>query len=187
MGALKRLKNSIMKRSRSKKLDHFYSLYKGGSVLDVGVSGRRGMPTVNLFLKTFRCPGRFYTGLGIEDLSYVAAQHPDKRFVQYEGGTFPFNDCAYDWVFSNAVIEHVGNGKAQLRFVNEMLRVGKNVFFTTPNKYFPIETHTSIPLLHWCDGLFYRWCVRHKSWVNRDNLHLFFIFQTRCAYEEVKC
>jgi hypothetical protein len=172
MTLLRTLKHTIAQRSRTRKLNYFYSLYKGGSVLDVGVSGKEWWRTDNIFLKTFRYPGRFYTGLGVEDLTEVAARHPDKRFIQYAGGTFPFSKHTFEWAFSNAVIEHVGGYEAQLEFVNEMLRVSRNVFFTTPNKHFPIETHTHILLLHWHDGLFYRWCMHHKPWVNRNSLNL---------------
>ena len=161
-----------MEQSRARKFEHFYSLCKRGKVLDVGVEGQERRVPDNLFLKTFRYPGEFYTGLGINDLTDVAARHPDKRFKQYSGRRFPFGDHDFDWVFSNAVIEHVGDGEMQLQFVNEMLRVGKNVFFTTPNKYFPIETHTNIPLAHWHDGLFY--ClVGRRPLVTENSLYLF--------------
>ena len=73
---------------------------------------------------------------------------------------------------NGGVIEHVGNDEAQLLFINEMLRVAKNVFFTTPNKYFPIEAHTNIFFLHWNNSIFYHWCKKHKTWVTRDNLYL---------------
>lgn len=97
---------------------------------------------------------------------------PGKRFVQYSGGIFPFKSQDFDWAFSNAVIEHVGDGNAQLNFLNEMLRVAAHVFFTTPNKYFPIESHTNIAFLHWNDRLFYQWCSRNRPWVAVDTLNL---------------
>ena len=31
----------------------------------------------------------------------------------------------------------------------EALRVGRRVFLTTPNRWFPIEVHTRLPLVHW--------------------------------------
>ena len=40
----------------------------------------------------------------------------------------PFADQAFDVVFSNAVIEHVGDVERQRRFVAEALRVGRRVF-----------------------------------------------------------
>ena len=61
----------------------------------------------------------------------------------------PFADQAFDVVFSNAVIEHVGDVGRQRQFVAEALRVGRRVFITTPNRWFPIEVHTRLPLVHW--------------------------------------
>jgi hypothetical protein len=97
---------------------------------------------------------------------------PGKRFVRYPGGRFPFADQEFGWVFSNAVIEHVGGPKEQLEFINEMLRVGKHVFFTTPNKYFPFETHTNAFFLHWSDALFHRWCDKTGRGRRKHNLRL---------------
>ncbi len=31
----------------------------------------------------------------------------------------------------------------------EALRVGRRVFLTTPNRWFPIEVHTRLPVVHW--------------------------------------
>ena len=52
-------------------------------------------------------------------------------------------------MFSNAVVEHVGDRERQSRFVSEALRVGRSVFLTTPNRWFPVEVHTRLPLVHW--------------------------------------
>jgi hypothetical protein len=167
------LKRKAMKMSRAKKLDHFYSLCSGGKILDAGVSSSARVAGENIFLSSFRFPGDAYVGLGIEDLSELAAKHPDKKFVTYAGRNFPFQDDEFDWVFSNAVIEHVGGRAAQTFFLNEMLRVGKNVFFTTPNKYFPVESHTNAILLHWLPGdPFYNWCARHSPYWTKENLQL---------------
>jgi hypothetical protein len=170
------LQNKVMQTSRQKKLDHFYSLFEEGmTVLDVGVSSelRRGIPSRNYFLKNFRYASRFYTGLGVQDLGGMEALFPGKRFLQYPGGRFPFLDKEFDWAFSNAVIEHVGNGEAQLFFLNEMLRVASNVFFTTPNKYFPLEPHTNALFLHWNDSIFYQWCRKQRKRITKDTLCLF--------------
>ena len=162
-----------MKKSRTRKLDHFYSLCKQGSnVIDVGVSNNEHNEQINLFLNNFRLPADQYTGLGVVNLNDVAMKHPDKKFVSYPGGVFPFKDNEFDWVFSNAVVEHVGNRAEQLLFINEMLRVGKNVFFTTPNKYFPVESHTNVVFRHWFDDGFYKWCSSNKPNWTRENLLL---------------
>jgi 2-polyprenyl-3-methyl-5-hydroxy-6-metoxy-1,4-benzoquinol methylase len=172
---LQTLKLKVSQASRAKKLDHFYSRCDGGKILDAGVSGsgHRRLPGENIFLTTFRFSGDAYVGLGVDDLTELAAKHPDKRFVTYDGTVFPFCDDEFDWVFSNAVIEHVGGFSEQVRFLNEMLRVGRRVFFTTPNRYFPVESHTNVWFLHWFAGdVFYNWCARHGRCWTRANLQL---------------
>ena len=47
------------------------------------------------------------------------------------------------------MIEHVGGEEEQRRFVAEALRVGRRAFITTPNRWFPVEVHTRLPLVHW--------------------------------------
>ncbi|MDF5724549.1 MAG: methyltransferase domain-containing protein [Rhizonema sp. PD37] len=56
-----------------------------------------------------------------------------------------FADDEFDIVFSNSVIEHVGNYKEQYRMAQEVQRVGKRYFLPTPNRYFPIEPHFLFP------------------------------------------
>jgi len=57
-----------------------------------------------------------------------------------------FEDNAFDVIFSNSVIEHVGAHAAQRRMAEEVMRVGKRYFVQTPNRYFPIEPHMLVPL-----------------------------------------
>lgn len=61
----------------------------------------------------------------------------------------PFADASFDLVLSNAVVEHVGGESQQHRFVAEHARVGREWIVTTPNRWFPIESHTRKALVHW--------------------------------------
>lgn len=162
-----------MEKSRDKKLSQFYSLSKETDiVLDVGVSNNEHNQQVNFFLKKFRYKANQYTGLAVEPMSQIRKLYPDKKIVEYDGKLFPFKDKQFDWVFSNAVVEHVGDQKKQLNFINEMLRVGKNVFFTTPNKYFPVESHSNTFFRHWNNQGFYKWCKKNNLSWNKEKLVL---------------
>lgn len=66
-----------------------------------------------------------------------------------DGTALPFADQSFDLVFSNSVIEHVGDAAAQARFAREIARVGKRYWVQTPNRYFPIEHHLWTPFIHW--------------------------------------
>jgi len=68
------------------------------------------------------------------------------RMVLGDGCQLPFPAHSFDWVFSNAVIEHVGDRERQRAFAEEVRRVARvGYFVTTPDKYFPIEPHTLCP------------------------------------------
>ena len=175
---LKNLKEQVKKVSRKKKDAFFYSLCpEEASILDVGVypeglhGDNMGIST-NHFLKGFRYPAKFYTGLSIASMEKMESLYPGKKFVDYDGSRFPFEDKQFDWVYSNAVIEHVGNYQRRLTFVKEMLRVAKNVFFTTPNKYFPVDAHTMVFFKHWNEEKFMEWRRRNNKWMPEDALHL---------------
>ncbi|MGZ5817781.1 MAG: methyltransferase domain-containing protein [Burkholderiaceae bacterium] len=62
----------------------------------------------------------------------------------------PFGDGSFDWVFCDAVIEHVGGSERQYLLLKELMRVArKGIFVTTSNRWHPIEFYTALPLLHW--------------------------------------
>jgi SAM-dependent methyltransferase len=73
-------------------------------------------------------------------------------YVVADGCWMPFGDQSFDLVVSNAVIEHVGGQDEQLAFIREHLRVGRAWVVTTPNRWFPVESHTSTLFKHWSVG-----------------------------------
>lgn len=72
-----------------------------------------------------------------------------EAWVAGDGRALPFRDQAFDVVFSNSVIEHVGNLASQRRFAAEVARVGRAYWVQTPNRWFPVEQHLLTPLVHW--------------------------------------
>jgi len=120
------------------------------TILDVGVSPRCGRGTNPL--EIWYSHKSKITALTIEDLckfSEFRNIYPQVNLVKGDGKAMDFSDNHFDIVFCNAVVEHVGETKAQQQFINEVCRVGKKIFLRTPNRWFPIDFHTLIPFAHW--------------------------------------
>lgn len=84
-----------------------------------------------------------------EHLDNIRAAYPGIHTVQADARKLPFEDKAFDLVYSNAVIEHVGTLADQQRMADEVRRVGKRWFVTTPNRWYPFEFHARMPFLSW--------------------------------------
>jgi Methyltransferase domain len=89
------------------------------------------------------------TACGLSDAPEFRAAFPKANYRQIEPNTsLPFGANAFDIVTANAVLEHVGSFEKQVLFVGELCRVARRVFITVPNKFFPVEHHTALPLAH---------------------------------------
>src|SRR6185436_2553105 len=60
-----------------------------------------------------------------------------------------FDDDQFDIVFSNSVIEHVGEWPSQRLMANEVQRLGRRYFLQTPSYGFPLEPHFFTLGFHW--------------------------------------
>lgn len=154
-----RLVDAVSLRSRRRKLRLFLDELQptaATTVLDVGADevgfggagGESGCFTHNFFEEHYPWPGQV-TALGLHDGARFRERYPAVTYVQGDACALPFADDGFDVVFSNAVIEHVGGRERQEAFVRETLRVGQRVFLTTPNRWFPLDVHTRLPLVHW--------------------------------------
>jgi SAM-dependent methyltransferase len=103
----------------------------------------------------------------ISDSDLAEARARGFETVQLSGDreTLPFDDDAFDVVFCSSVIEHVTGPKEEMRwmtddrrfnemsdrhqsvFAAEIRRVGRGFFVQTPYKYFPVESHSWLPVI----------------------------------------
>ena len=72
-----------------------------------------------------------------------------------------FKDKEFDIVFSNSVIEHVGEYNDKRQMSNEVKRVGTRYFLQTPNLYFPIEPHFVFPFFQFLPIELRVWLLTH--------------------------
>jgi len=143
------------------------------SILDVGVSDVVG-ESPNLLERLYPHRERI-TALGLGSAEAFQSEFPEVHYRQVQRNSpFPFPDRSFDIAMSNAVLEHVGSVDSQLRFVAELMRVARQVFITVPHRFFPIEHHTAIPLLHYFDSTFSAACrlAGKAEWSEERNLIL---------------
>jgi len=120
--------------------------------------------------------GLFLPAVGTDDAAFLEQRYPGVTFRRANGLALPFEPADFDVVHSSAVLEHVGGAREQQRFLGELARVARRaVFVTTPNRWFPIEVHTQIPLLHWLPKPLFRkllGATRHGFFAREENLNL---------------
>jgi len=170
-----RLAERVSLWNRAHKLRLFFEAIQPDAettVLDVGVgdtgfsTGRGAARTHNYFEAMYPWPERI-TAVSDVGLPNFAAEFPSIRCVTADGRDLPFPDDAFDVAVSNAVVEHVGELADQRAFVHELCRVARRVFVSTPNRWFPVEVHTLVPLVHWLprrprDAIFE--ALRRENW-----------------------
>jgi SAM-dependent methyltransferase len=144
-------------------------------LLDVGVTSDTKYQESNYFEKMYPNPAQI-TCVGTEDGSHLEREYPGIRYLKVQPGEpLPFQTNEFDLVFSNAVIEHVGDRQSQASFASEICRVGKQFFVTTPNRWFPVEHHTGIPLLPFLPAPLFRALIRntrYRYWASVQTLNL---------------
>lgn len=119
------------------------------SILDIGVSPLVDLPGENHFLRSYPFPEQVTTVSSDTNLDPVRIAFPKVTVLTADGLDLPFDDHSFDIAHSNAVIEHVGPRNAQARFLAEMVRVAHAGFASTPDRWFPFDSHTNLPVIHW--------------------------------------
>lgn len=87
--------------------------------------------------------------LGPQVIGDPPPDSPEIKTLVGDGTQLGFPDNSYDLVFSNSVIEHVGNLEQQVAFAKEALRVGRRVWIQTPAFACSIEPHYLGLFVHW--------------------------------------
>ncbi len=84
----------------------------------------------------------------------------------------PYSDKSYEIVFSNSVIEHLHSHEHQIKFAQEVNRVGKRIWIQTPAYEFFIEPHYITPFIHWIPKTIRRKVLRYFTvwgWIEKPD------------------
>ena len=161
------------------------------TILDVGVTTDKACGFSNFFERLTVRPERI-TAISDQDASWISKEWKGVKFVRGDARRMPFEDDTFDFVFSSAVIEHVGSRACQLAFLKECVRVArKHIFITTPNRWYPLEMHSGLPILHWLPPTLFRrilYAIGFHELAKESNLNLLSSSELRvmCSRLEVK-
>lgn len=157
-----RLYGAAMRRFRRERMRRFHELFgigAGSRVLDVGGTA------YNWRLAPV-WPRLTLANLGERPSDLP----PDVDYVRADATRLPFGDGAFDVVYSNSVIEHLGTAERQARMAAEIRRVGRRYFVQTPDATFPVEPHLLTPLIHYVPRRYRARLLRNGTvwgWVTR--------------------
>ena len=146
---------------------------RADTIIDVGVSDVVN-DAANMMERKYPHPERI-TAVGLGSGDDFQAAFPSTKYARIAANErLPFADRQFDVATSNAVLEHVGSRAHQEFFVRELMRVAARVFVSVPNRHFPVEHHTAIPLLHWSNLGFKTACrvLGKLDWTEPGNLIL---------------
>jgi ubiquinone/menaquinone biosynthesis C-methylase UbiE len=145
------------------------------TILDVGATSDQSYAHSN-YLEAWYPHKTHVIAVGLDDAAMIESLYSGVRFIRANGLHLPFKDDCFDYVHSSAVLEHVGQHSKQAQFLREIWCVArKGVFVTTPNRGFPVEFHTVLPLLHWLPMSLYRRILvvlGKRFFATEDNLNL---------------
>jgi SAM-dependent methyltransferase len=74
-----------------------------------------------------------------------------------------YGDKTFDVLVSNSVVEHLPTKELQARMIAECRRVGRRVYFQTPNRYFPMEPHFLFPFFAVLPIGIRAWLLQHMD------------------------
>lgn len=158
---LKRVARAYGRRSRERRASLFHEYLRPGGddrILDLGSEDGTHIASI-----VDRREGVYIADISPEALERGRRKYGFETVLVPEDGSMPFPDGYFDIVFCSSVIEHVTVDKAdagdvrsgrafaeaafarQRRFADEISRVGRRYFVQTPNRWFPIESHTWLP------------------------------------------
>ncbi len=149
---------------RARLFRHTFTIGPSTRILDVGSENGSAIATVIEGTKAE--PHNVY----IADIDVAAVRSGSRRFGFVpvpipESGRLSFADGYFDIVHCSSVIEHVTVPKSEIwhirsgaefrrrararrrEFADEIRRLGRAYYVQTPNKWFPIESHTWLPLV----------------------------------------
>ena len=141
--------------SRRRKVELFFKMMRPSAtdkVLDVGgeTDSSSSLKNACQLIDIFPYKQNIsVVNLSSAHIEVIAEKYPEIEARVGDACSLPWPDKSFDIVYSNAVIEHVGDFGDQKKMASEVMRVGRKWFVTTPNRWYPFEFHMRLPFVTW--------------------------------------
>ena len=176
---LDKIFKTILLKSRIKIFNIFLEnikFNKNSKILDVGTA-----PILesheNIIFHRYKWRKKI-TGFSNQNCNILKKKFKLNKFIKGNAKNMMLKDNSFDISFCSATIEHVGNYKSQKKLISELYRVSRKfVFLTTPNRSFPVDFHTKLPLLHLLPKKIHRKILKFfklNYFASEKNLNLLF-------------
>ncbi len=127
-------------------LTRFTSFHLGAATcLDIGCSS--GTITMGLAPLFARIVGLDYDEIALGEIDRSSTS--SLGFLRGDAMHLPLADDSIDVIICAQVYEHVPDDTRLVAEIYRVLKSGGIVYFSGPNKLFPIEMHYNLPFLHW--------------------------------------
>ena len=125
-------------------------------LLDIGTTKDSSAGSSNIFCKMLD-KIKIHKSISNQKIKNKRFKYCLKKSITSKFSKEIINIFKSDLVVSSATIEHVGSLKNQITKVSNMISLSKEyVVISTPNRFYPIELHTKLPLLHWLPKTLFR-------------------------------
>jgi hypothetical protein len=158
------------------------------SFLDIGTTEEKKLESSNFFVKNFNDikVKKSITNQNISGEKFSACL---KKSITDDFSSDEIIKFKSDLVISSATIEHVGNFGNQVKMVKNIAELCNKCFFiTTPYRFFPIDFHTKIPIIHMLPKNIHRKILRIlrlEDYAKEENLNLLDLNSLKVIIEQL--
>lgn len=139
----------------NKRADYLWRLYLKiatirceGQYLDIGCGLGQNAIAFGQDCQSIHCLDIGDEGLAKYQATFRLKGISNVSFYQGDAQALPFRVATFDRVSMISVIEHVTNQRLAIQEASRVLKPGGELILQVPNKYFFVDLHTGLPLLH---------------------------------------
>jgi hypothetical protein len=130
--------------------------YSIDDVLDIGTTADSENKSSNLIVKNLENI-KYFKSISDQEITSSFFEKKLKKSITGNFSKNEINEFASNLVISNATIEHVGSFSEQRKMITNIIDLSKKLFIiSTPNRFYPIDFHTKLPLIHWLPKFLHR-------------------------------